>query len=121
MRSPGNQEAGTPEITTPKSEEEPDHNGDQAGMTDGGEMTGGQGGMTDGGESWVGPKRRGNRGGRKHRKKQNTGSASDSGWHRVPGGASGASGSEGSWKSWKSASKGYGGYVAASQKARGWR
>ena len=103
----------SPEVTTPKSEEEPEHHGDQGGTTDGG-----QGGMTDGGDSWVGPKRRGNRGGRKHRKKQNTGSASDSGWHRMPGGASGASGSDGSWKS---ASKSYGGYVAASRKARGWR
>ena len=86
-------------------------------MTDAGEVTGGQGAMTDGGGS-VGPKRRGNRGGKKHRKKQNTGSASEGSWHRVPGGASGASGSEGSWKS---ASKNYGGYVASSRKARGWR
>ena len=126
MRSSGNQGEGTPEVSTPKSEDgyiDPDHNGDQAGMTDAGEVTGGQGAMTDGGGS-VGPKRRGNRGGKKHRKKQNTGSTSDAGWYRVPGGTSGASGSEGSrgsWKSWKSATKGYGGYVAASQKARNWR
>ena len=106
----------SPEVTTPKSEEEPEHHGDQGGTTDGG-----QGGMTDGGDSWVGPKRRGNRGGRKHRKKQNTGNCGSEGsWHRVPGGASGASGSE---ESWKQASRNYtkdGGYMQASRKARGW-
>ena len=123
MRSSGNQGEGTPEVSTPKSEDgyiDPDHNGDQAGMTDAGEVTEGQGAATDGGGS-VGPKRRGNRGGKKHRKKQNTGSTSDAGWYNIGSGASGSDGSRGGWKSWKSGTKGYGGYVAASQKARGWR
>ena len=85
MRSSGNQGEGTPEVSTPKSEDgyvDPDHNGDQAGMTDAGEVTEGQGAATDGDGS-VGPKRRGNRGGKKHRISQNTGSTSDAGWYNI--------------------------------------
>ena len=109
---------GTPQ--TPKSGDEdiePDHLGGQAGMTDGGEATEGQGAATDGGGS-AGPKRRGNRGGKKHKKRQ-SGSTSDAGWYNIGSGhGSGSDGSRGSWKSWK----GYGGYMAASKKARGgWR
>ena len=128
MRSSGNQgegEDGEPPGTppTPKSEDgyiDPDHIGGQAGMTDVGEVTEGQGAATDGGGS-AGPKRRGNRGGKKHKKKH-SGSTSDAGWYNIGSGASGSDGSRGSWKSWRSGVKGYGGYVAASKKARGgWR
>ena len=116
MLSPG----GTP----PKSEEDQDNHG-QGGTTDGG-----QGGTTDGGGSVHSVKRRGNRGGKKHRKKSKQDHPdwnSSGSWNRVPGSASGserqrASGS-GSDGSWKHASRNYtreGGYMQTSRKARGW-
>ena len=83
------------------------------GATDGGAP----GGATDGGGSNSSIKRRGCRGGKKHRKKTKTEDHGDwSNWNRIPG-----SGNDGSGSSWKKNYTKGGGYLSAARKARGWR
>ena len=99
-------------LSPPKSEENDGEDQDNQG---GG--TADQGGATDGGGSTFSAKRRGVRGGKKHRKKSKQDHpdwSSTGSWNRIPGSASG---SDSSWK------KNYtrnGGYMQASRKARGW-
>ena len=98
-------------ISPPKSEE---NEGEEQDEQEGGEVD--LGGATDGGGSNFTAKRRGVRGGKKHRKKTKREDHEDwSDWNRIPGSNSG---SDSSWKKNYSRS---GGYLSAAQKARGWR
>ena len=100
-------------ISPPKSEE---NEGEEQDEQEG--STADQGGATGGGGSNFSAKRRGVRGGKKHRKKSKQDHedwSSPGSWNRMPGSASG---SDSSWK------KNYtrnGGYLSAAQKTRGWR
>ena len=107
-------EEGAEEVISPPKSEE--NEGEEQDEQEGGEVD--LGGATDGGGSTFSAKRRGVRGGKKHRKKSKQDHpdwSSTGSWNRIPGSASG---SDSSWK------KNYtrnGGYLSAAQKTRGWR